>query len=269
MRLKVFIACALGGGVGALIALQLTPFFWWIGVLFGGLVGYLSYEFKTVMQAASIAWRMAGEGVPNLLRIVFSRRLLKGLIEVVTILLNVFIVLLPLGIAAFIAISLSGADPMKVYLPVILISLTPVFLVGMVGPIIFADIRASARTGKEHSLNLGDTIVTLDLLYFNFILVPSSIAKAIWWLIRRTLPAIKLIVLALYWGVILLIKFVKYLFILIHSDLRLLCAMDAVIGAIIGFSASNALIGALAGGVIGVLNFELISKRLLHLVPSR
>ena len=43
------------------------------------------------------------------------------------------------------------------------------------------------------------------------------------------------------------------------------CAVDAMIGAAVGFFAGSAIIGALVGGLFGVLNYEVVSKRLLHL----
>ncbi len=45
--------------------------------------------------------------------------------------------------------------------------------------------------------------------------------------------------------------------------------LACAIGASIGYFSGNALIGALAGGVFGVLNYEILSKRILHLVPVR
>lgn len=64
-----------------------------------------------------------------------------------------------------------------------------------------------------------------------------------------------------------MIRFFKYLFILIHSDIRLLCGVDAAVGATIGYFSGSAIIGAVSGGVLGVINYELISKRVLGLAP--
>lgn len=41
---KIFTACAIGSFIGALVALELQPLWWWLGLVIGGLVGYLSYE---------------------------------------------------------------------------------------------------------------------------------------------------------------------------------------------------------------------------------
>jgi hypothetical protein len=54
---QVFLACAFGAFVGALVALQFRPLFWWVGLLVGGGTGYLSFEFQTVVAAVKHAWK--------------------------------------------------------------------------------------------------------------------------------------------------------------------------------------------------------------------
>ena len=61
--------------------------------------------------------------------------------------------------------------------------------------------------------------------------------------------------------------FFKNVFILIHSEFRLLCGVDAAIGAVIGYFAGYVIVGLIVGGILGVLNYELISRRWLKLVP--
>ena len=51
----------------------------------------------------------------------------------------------------------------------------------------------------------------------------------------------------------------------IHSDIRLLCACDAALGAAIGYFTGNVILGAIAGGIFGVLNYEIVTKRLLKI----
>ena len=61
--LKIFVSCALGAGIGALIALQLNHSFWWIGILIGGFIGYVSYESDKVIAAVPLAWRYAAKNI--------------------------------------------------------------------------------------------------------------------------------------------------------------------------------------------------------------
>ena len=69
-----------------------------------------------------------------------------------------------------------------------------------------------------------------------------------------------------FWG-----KFFWKLFLMIHSEMRILCGVDAMIGAVIGYFAGSALMGALYGGIVGVFNFlvitELCLKRIWRVIP--
>lgn len=55
-------------------------------------------------------------------------------------------------------------------------------------------------------------------------------------------------------------RFCWELFLRIHSEIRLLCGIDAMIGTTIGYFAGSAIIGALVGGLFGVLNYAIITE---------
>src|SRR5260370_383311 len=57
--LRIALACFLGATLGAVLALHFNRYFWWLGILIGGLTGYLSYEFKSVLGACTDSWRKA------------------------------------------------------------------------------------------------------------------------------------------------------------------------------------------------------------------
>ena len=63
------------------------------------------------------------------------------------------------------------------------------------------------------------------------------------------------------------IKALKSLFVLIHSEVRVLCALDSAVGATIGYFAGNAFVGALAGGLLGVFHYELAMFGLKRTTP--
>src|SRR5207248_955819 len=81
--------------------------------------------------------------------------------------------------------------------------------------------------------------------YTNPISLPFTVIyfslKGIWWLIKKV-PAAITLARRLTWT----------LFILVHSRRRTICFVDAGIGTLIGYFAGNALIGAVAGGFIGL-----------------
>ena len=60
----------------------------------------------------------------------------------------------------------------------------------------------------------------------------------------------------------------RQIFVLIHSELRVLCMTDAMIGAVAGFFYGNALVGGLIGAVCGLANYKLVSVRLLKVVKA-
>ena len=65
-----------------------------------------------------------------------------------------------------------------------------------------------------------------------------------------------------------IIKFTKNVFVMIHSDIRLLCAVSVAMGTGAGFFAGSALIGGIVGALLGVASYEIVSKRILKLAPS-
>ena len=82
------------------------------------------------------------------------------------------------------------------------------------------------------------------------------------------LKVVKRVLLFLWKCMLGLPRAIWFTFKYIHSDLRVLCAVDSGIGAIIGFLAGNPIVGAVVGGIIGYVNYEVVSKRLLKL-PTR
>ena len=62
-------------------------------------------------------------------------------------------------------------------------------------------------------------------------------------------------------------RFVKYLFVMILSEERLVCGLGATVGAGIGYFTGSVIMGALAGGIFGVFIYEIVSKRILKVAP--
>jgi len=266
MHGKVFTACALGGGIGTLVALQANPLFWWVGLLVGGLVGYLTYDFKEVVKAVPRAGQMAVAGV-------CSHGVVDALLNTWALFYFLTVMTLPI-FTSFVLIfwllaAIDGGPP--------LMSLTTALLACVGGGHWFAYpsfvyclfVGAWQARDREKPREIFDDFSwrTFNPFSVYFYYLP----KAIWWMVKRVPKASWIAISASVMGIWemtkLLGSFVIYLFLLIHSEMRLLCAADAALGAAVGYFSGNALIGALAGGVIGVLNFEIVSKRLLKLVP--
>jgi len=251
--LKVFIACFLGGGIGALVALQLTFYFWWIGMLVGGLVGYLSYEFNAVLQAIPKAWRKATTWRPDwdywkaywkAVSVGWGYALLVCLTPA-SALWGATYLLWKLGAA------IDGIGALTIFGALFLA------VAVLAPPAEIACCPTSEWPGRWK--NLRKLAIMLNPVSVFFWWLPLGI----WKLVLLVPAGIRKIGR----GISSLLRFFWYLFRFIHSEFRLLCALDAALGAGIGFFTGSPLIGALAGGVIGILNFEILSKRVLHFVP--
>lgn len=240
---KVFMACTLGGGVGALVALQMWQPLWWVGMLVGGLIGYLTYEFNEVRRAVSQAWREVSGWRPNR----EWWRVFLRLLPVISIGPSATIIA-PLF---FLSTLLNrGWDPI----------LNKTFMVCF-ALFSIAMTYLDAEYPKEVSENL-QLSKKLNVFRVYFWVVPRAVLKSVWLVATRSPGLIAR-------GVVTIARFFRYLFVLVHSEVRLLCGLDAALGAAIGYYAGHAGIGALAGGLIGVANFEVISKRWLKLVPMK
>ena len=241
--LKVFMACALGGGIGAMVALQLGIYFWWIGMFIGATIGYLSYEFKAVLKAIVYAWKKVTAKHPD-----------QVTIEKTTSTLFWSMMLSGNGFAIIIPYMTLIVPRMKFHLPIIashpIGSLMIILLPSLLGVCWQAQ-----KLAKGDELKQGHLSSLLINPLFLFTLGPITFLYLAY-------------LTAIYFKKILF-PFSKTLFLQIHSDERLLCFFDAGIGAAIGYYFGNPLIGALAGGCLGVLNYEVVSKRVLKLVPIK
>lgn len=287
VRSKIFVACALGGGIGALVALQVHPFLWWVGLAVGALVGYFSYQFEDVLQAIPIAWRRAKENLPETwgtvrrgLSLSALARAARALMKAIVTVLFFLFVFLPLVLLAELAVLASIGGPMIAWgftRGVGELGLSPsdsligalLFFPGLVATFGFAIFLWGDKPPEESRYpSLKDPL--LALVRFN----PVSVyGFCLWLLVFRIAPPVLLFIWS---ALVFLVRFIKCFFLLIHSEMRLLCAQDAAIGCYLGFllasyfglgTIAGTLLGALAGGVFGVLNFEIVSKRILHLVP--
>ncbi len=256
--LKIFIACFLGAGIGTLTALQLNGYFWWVGLLVGALVGYFSYEFKKVKEAAPKAWNTAKGWKPNKK---WWRDFGSIILPVASISSTCII-----GFLAFFAplIALSEeASPMQSLKYSILAFSLMTFATMLIG--ILVEMLMDEKVRKKDSLFFKEYNPFRVYLW----LLPKYIVLGLIWLIRQVFH-VTIHTPGFIWKVIVTFaRFIKTLFIMIHSEIRLLCGIDAAIGAAIGFFAGSVIIGAVSGGLFGLLNYEILSKRILHLVPSR
>lgn len=256
---KVFLACALGAFMGTMVSLEVNRYFWWLGLITGGFVGYISHEFKKVVMAVPTAWRKARGWQPyrawwrEYLQLTFAFGGLMTTFFTPAIIALMVVVDFPLlnyaSMARWLVCFFGGV---------------------VMGTLTFYDwpIEKLAREGRDLRRDLR---FVSNPFRFYFWLLPKWTLKGGWWLLRNSPSLINEMTVAIAIGISAAAKFTvrfgRFFFREIHSDIRMLCGLDAAIGTVIGYFAGSAVIGALAGGLWGALNFEILSIRILKLVP--
>lgn len=235
---KIFIASGFGAWIGTLVALSTNQMFWWIGTIIGAVIGYLTYEFKEVLRAIKIAWKTTIRIRPDWKS---WKLLIKHFFWLYIFTLN----LVPIGLAIAV---LSEEKFNKV--PAIL-SLMCQACLGVTVFVFFLSVSEMKTRSKDIVIENIKMFRSLTPFHVYLIYIP----KIFYFLYRKGIPAS--------------VAFIKKVIVLIHSDIRLLCGFNAAIGTGIGYFAGSAIIGMLFGGFIGILNYELISKKVLHLSPKK
>lgn len=238
---KIFLACALGAGIGSLVALEMSMAFWWVGFITGGLVGYLSYEWRAVAAALPGAYRAArGWRLPPFFWTYYGWAMLL----VVSVLVDLFLLF---------SVLLGEL--------VLLQEEYWIFLIMAVSMILGIKICPTEEEIESSIAELQEDCYILAPPLILFWHIPRGIV----WVAQTVVTALPAIGRCLVAFVRFVPRFCYELFIRVHSERRLLCGVDAMLGAAIGFLAGSVLIGAAAGGMLGLLNYELVSRRLLKL----
>ncbi|MGD1003467.1 MAG: hypothetical protein ABR884_02730 [Minisyncoccia bacterium] len=234
---KVVFACVLGAFVGALVGLHFGHL--WVSILTGGIVGFLSYEVPVVVTAVPKAWNRATAiyrhpDSPWLLQ------LLKAWVYGWGVVFNVILVLLAER-AMNHTLRLNRFD--LLFNGTFLVILSVMYGVGCIPS------KGNSGVWKEIHAH----IPVLFWLWY----VPKWIVLGIIWIAKRTTPAVSVFS-----------RFAVHWLYIIHSELRWLCMVDAVIGATVGYCFHSPIIGAIVGGFSGFLSYEILSIRILKLIPA-
>ncbi len=270
---NIFLACALGAFVGALVSLDLTvrfawgKYLWFVGAGIGGAVGWVASGPKEVWWAFLKALKEELRPQCHV-----EWRNLKSGLQLGTLLLLY-------GVPVFLAAAFLPVQPMspEVIAMICLVGILgiAVSLFGVTVSVCFChaswpflsklkrilEVPRSTDRPDEVALALlvygNPIILILSLFFFSFLLLCGLIKLS--WLGIKGVP--KVFRLAC--------RVAKKVFIRVHSERRLICFVDSALGATIGYFYGNAFVGALAGGILGVANFWLISVRWLKLAPAR
>jgi hypothetical protein len=287
---KIMLACFLGGAVFVAIALLVAPVLWWLAALGGAATGYLSSDFRKVLRAVPVAagkaqlkvpaaWKVVAEVIGDWLRAphpVFYPALGLALIAWMGFVFG-FSFLLPAKYSGAIHDPLWTIFSVEFLVMALGCTFIPLSGLARLGAAIekhyFVPYGASAEKMRERDEAKGLTEAAF------------TYANAYRWIklgarekTRRAIASSRDSVLRWLENVKAVGAFVFYLFRLIHSHKRLLCAVDGVLGGIfvaLYFRRSGivltwpayllaVLFGGLAGSGLGPLNWHIISVRILH-----
>ena len=259
---KIGLACFLGSFIGALIALQFQ-LFWGLGVLIGGAIGYVTYAYKEIPATAKKVWPVILDEKKALFEIVklmfrilsymvgeileFAYDILTGSVLIITILLGIISLL-------------------NVALTIGLLAITPTI----------PTFNCTWWLASTFTMILGTLCLEKIIPYY------EEERRKYQCVILACLPGISFLTLPLILIAVVLIivsfsligseiinELLWIIFKLVHSDIRLLCMTDSMIGATIGYFAGNALAGGIVGAMLGILNYQIISVRWLKLAPKQ
>lgn len=233
-------ACILGGGMGALLAhYAWYPSLWSfiLGFSGGGVASYIAFAPKEAILAVPHAWRKTWEGMED-----------YGVPAIKNIFLFVWMLLPAIVIPLFVGINTDRGGWL--------------FALLLFGGSVGAFYGLATERLKYVADSFRELLSSLNPLRIYCVMLPLFFFEAIKKSWRQVIMPI----------ILFFVRFPKALFLLIHSEMRLLCLFDGGIGALAGAFTYDALmgviVGMITGGLVGILNFELVSKRLLHLVPS-
>lgn len=234
----------MGAGIGTLVALQMNPFFWWVGALVGGLVGYLTCDFKEVARSVPCAWHRASSWRPS--------ENLKGI--VLWIITIFFLGLFCWGSLTTLLVFWLNPIPRT---PEAILFFSPLFMGSghaLWGFVIFVQ-GMEMLQGANHRECARWALRETNPITVLFWHLPRGCWGAMKWSAMVAIPDA--------------VRFLRELFFLIHSNIRLLCGLDSALGACAGYFFGDALISAVAGGLFGVLHYKLLPKRVLKVVPLK
>lgn len=256
---KIAAACFIGGALTMAVALALTPEYWWFGFIAGIAGGYISYEFREVLAAIPIALRAVRAWQPP------SRQYwtVVGWGALFFLSFTVWVV----GLSA-VLVAYGYPDQLtRLYY------VGPAVIAGGVGLFTFFSAVCFVATTTE-----GRALQVETLREMNYYISPPLV---LFWHLPRGIRRLPRAMMIGARGVVtfsrFLGRFAWHLFKLIHSEKRVLCAIDGALGGAMAYiwlvppSATIAeqvllvICGGLLGSAFGVVNHEIVSKRILHL----
>jgi len=259
VQIKIFLACFLGAFIGTFVALQMNPALWWIGMLTGAFVGYVSHEFEVLIRTigrsfiATFKWRpnksfwrayfSTGFGVVGLFHSIFALLVLSIWVD---------------SGFSLVMKSLTNQELLQIFWAMVAFHF---FLIFVGGPFAIDTLEKNSEGIYSAGTSYGKTNPVTIIFWY--------LPRGTWFILKKIPKVIDAVLALCIFAAVAGSHAVVEGFKLVHSNIRLLCALDAAIGTMVGYFLGNTIIGGIAGGILGVLDYELVSKRLLRVGVQR
>lgn len=294
--IRIAVACFIGGALCCAVALIFAPIYWWFGLIAGMAGGYISYEFREVRKAIPIALRAARRE---------SVYAWDGAIAKAKIWLSephYFFypaTLLALPAWGVVLVQSGGVEEVfygkfTVFMSLFFVWFYVIFVMmsfGVIGILAMIGARISERCYWVPTMiaSGGDQQKYFaELREKGYREVPLTYAGVLRWSAKGLGLTLKFFAWTLWkylaiatWATICFFgRFAWHLFKLIRSKKRVLCAIDGTLGGAVSYLwfASSAttfpeqmvfiVFGGLIGAAFGVADWEIVSKRILHVSKS-
>jgi len=270
---QVALACALGALACGVVAIK-SGYNIWFGILAGLITGYMAYEFRAVVKAVPQAFA-------GFLQWVDDRRSDLAVFNAV---------LAPCAVLSIVAVAAFARSPVRLAIRAgasgeagLCTFIVTAIVMGAVAGTCFLYMATAllAAVGIEY-VEKGRIVDGLndefaDVSYGRFwTLVTKGAGAVLAFLLWRAEIAL---VVGFWKKVVALAKALWTLFKLIHRYERVLCAIDGTLGGVVAYvllirperSLAQNAVAVLFGMVLGVgwglINYEVVSKRILKVVP--
>lgn len=263
--------------IGTFVALEMNAYLWWVGLLVGGIGGYLTYEWRTVVWAIPHAWQRATSWRPNReywQMVWYIALFVNGLSCTVTGLIFCLLIILEaddsgliategLGIVAFFALIMGFVFP---------------FLSGI---IVATKLPRDLTERQDERAWARYMAVRFNFFSFWFWTAPrfcyqlwrEDILPALREKVPKIPGAIHSISARSLWllgkAAVVSGRFCWHLYKLIHTEERWLVSVDIACGVAVGYFLGSAVIGGLAGGAFWLADYALVARLWLKTLPGR
>lgn len=277
MRRNIGIACAIGSIVTVLLVVAFAlsqPALVSLGLLGGFAAGYLSFEFRETLHAAGRALRQTLKG--GFVMVSWARGIVRFAGAAFIELVSPDLIMSTLLALAFAIGILPLGFPVHVNLFVMFFGSWIIFSFSLSLSEKAAEIGAKHQGFRMKSA-FGDPLPHTDkrlLCRVTYVQVFTCYCIALKLLAAR-LPIG--VLKGTFWVLSAPFRFVWMLVRLIHSNKRLMCGVDGVLGGIIalafiprasddfGVTIAIGLVGSIIGAALGIFNFEILSKKVFRL----